>query len=118
MSRGRIEIVHGDAGEQHWHVRLAAQSTEPISASEQLGKRQSAVENVLAQARTFGYDTPHVVLLNPSVSKGCEGDVYLLWSGLSIAGMPLPRERVIAEITVVEQSDVDLDTLRTKLSGS
>lgn len=93
--RGGLEIVRSDA-DQPWHVRLAAESTEKISTSEQLVREHTAVENLLAQARCFGYDTPHFVRLS--------AETGLLRSGLTISGgVPIERDVVIGYVRIVDE---------------
>jgi hypothetical protein len=92
--RGEVEIVRTDA-DQAWHVRLRANSGEPISSTEQLERPLTAFENVLAQARTFGYDVPRLVRVSETEA--------LLWSGMTIAGHPLEREYVIAVVRTVDE---------------
>lgn len=92
--RGDVSIVRSDA-EQPYHVRLAAASGQPISASEQLVAPHTAGANVLAQARVFGYDNPHLVHLSATEA--------LLYSGLTISGHPIDRDIVIAHVTYVDE---------------
>lgn len=100
--RGEIFVIRRDLDDEQWHVRIAAaQSGEKISSTEQLTRKLTAEENVLAQARTFGYDAPRLVHLTSEV--GGTDDEALLWSGLTISGHPLEHEYVIAHIHYVDE---------------
>lgn len=102
MSAAEIFIVRNDMDDQQWHVRIAAhQSGEKISSTEQLTRQQTAEENVLAQARAFGYDEPRLVHLTSQV--GGTDDEALLYSGPTISGHTLEHEYVIAHIRYLDE---------------